>query len=322
MHTLLLVAAIGLQQPDPLLVIVNKPASTVSIVNVARGTMVATLPTGANPHEAAASGDGRWAVVSDYGAQTPGNTLTVIDIAKQKVARTIDVGFTRPHGITFLPDNRTVAVTSETGGMVVLVDVAAGTVMSSHPSNQQTSHMLAVTRDGRMAYTANIRSGSISAIDLTDAAPTRSLPVGTMTEAIGLTPDNREAWVGSNNTGKVYAVDVAAWRVVDSMQTSGFPYRIAFSPDGKTAIITNPMSDEVHLYDVATRERRGTISAPSSNGGQGQPLAVVFSRDGRTAWVSLAQAGEIAELDLTARSVRRYLPGGSGPDGLALVEGR
>lgn len=322
MQSLLLLAAIGLQQPDPLLVIVNKPVSTVSMVNVARGTMVATLPTGANPHETAASADGRWAVVSDYGAQTPGNTLTVIDVAKQKVARTIDIGFTRPHGITFLPDHRTVAVTSETGGMVVLVDVAAGTVLSSHPTDQQTSHMLAVTRDGRTAYTANIRSGSISAIDLTDAAPTRSLPVGTMTEAIGLTPDNREAWVGSNNTGKVYAVDVTAWRVVDSMQTSGFPYRIVFSPDGKTAIITNPMSDEVHLYDVASKKRQATIRAHSSSGGTGQPLAVVFSRDGRTAWISLAQAGEIVELDLTAKAVRRYLPGGAGPDGMVLIGGR
>ena len=247
MHTLFLLAAIGLQQPDPLLVVVNKPASTVSIVNVTTGTILTTLPTGANPHETAASADGRWAVVSDYGAQAPGNTLTVIDVAARKVVRTIDVGFSRPHGITFLPDNRTVAVTSETGGMVVLVDAVAGTVTSSHPSAQQVSHMLAVTRDGKMAYTANIRSGSISAIDLTDAAATRTLPVGTMTEAIGLTPDNREAWLGSNNTGKVYAVDLKAWKVVDSMQTSGFPYRINFTPDGKTAIITNPMSDEVHL---------------------------------------------------------------------------
>jgi YVTN family beta-propeller protein len=213
-----------------------------------------------------------------------------------------------------------VAVTSETGeAAVALVDVVEGKVKSTHPSKQQVSHMLALTGDGRTAYTANIRSGSISVIDLTNSAPTRTLPVGTMTEAIGLTPDNREAWVGSNNTGKVYAVDVTAWRVVDSMQTSGFPYRIAFSPDSRTAIITNPMSDEVHLYDVATRTRTGTITAHGSRGDAGQPLAVVVARDGRTAWVSLAQAGEIAELDLVAKSITRYLPAGAGPDGMALI---
>src|SRR5262245_6611484 len=150
MHTLLLLAAMGLQQPDPLLVVVNKPASTVSIVNIKSGTILTSLPTGANPHETAASSDGKWAVVSDYGAQTPGNTLTVIDVGAKKVVRTIDVGFSRPHGIMFMPDNRTVAVTSETGGMVVLVDAVAGTVTSSHPSTQQTSHMLALTRDGKM----------------------------------------------------------------------------------------------------------------------------------------------------------------------------
>lgn len=320
MTLLLLLAALTHAPTDPVLVVVNKPASTVSIVSLASGAVVATLPTGANPHETAASHDGRWAVVSDYGAQAPGNTLTVVDLVARKVARTIDLGFPRPHGIGFLPDGQTVAVTSETAGMVVLVNVVSGTVVSSHPTSQAVSHMLALTPEGGTAYTANIRSGSISAVDLTDRVATRTLPVGTMTEAIGLSPDGREAWVGSNNTGKVYAVDVGAWKVIDSMQTSGFPYRIAFAPDGRTALITNPMSDEIHLYDVASRRRKGTIAGHASNGSQGQPLAAVFTRDGRTAYVSLASAGEVAELDLAALTVRRYLPAGNGPDGLALVE--
>lgn len=319
----LILASLWLAQasPDPVLVVVNKPSSTVSIISVATGLISATLPTGANPHETAASPDGRWAVVSDYGAQVPGSTLTVVDLTARKVARTIDLGFPRPHGIMFLPDNRTVAVTSETAGMVVLVDVVAGMVQSNHPTSQAVSHMLALTCDGRTAYTANIRSGSISAVDLAGNMATRTLPVGTMTEAIGLSPDGAHAWVGSNNTGKVYAVDVARWQVIDSMQTSGFPYRVAFAPDGRTAIITNPMSDEIHLYDVATRQRRATIAGHGSTGAQGQPLAAVFTRDGRTAYVSLAGAGEVAEVDVAGRAVRRYLPAGDGPDGLALVGG-
>lgn len=320
MTILLLLAALSAPPTDPLLLIVNKPASTVSILNLTTGSLIATLPTGHGPHEATASHDGRWGVVTDYGSQIPGNTLTVVDLASRKVARTIELGFPRPHGVSFLPDGETVAVTSEVAGMVLLVNIASGQVVSTHPTGQAVSHMLSLTRDGSTAYTANIRSGSISAVNLRAGGEPRTLPVGTMTEAIGLTPDGREAWVGSNNTGKVYTVDVTTWRVADSIQTSGFPYRIAFAPDGRTVIITNPMSDEIHVYDVATRARRGTVAGHGSGGGPGQPLAAVWSSDGRTAWVSLAEAGEIAEVDVAGLKVSRYFPAGTGPDGLALIE--
>ena len=77
--------------------------------------MLATLPTGQGPHEVAISRDGSVAVVTDYGAQGPGgNTLTVIDVPGQRVARTIELGqYRRPHGIVFLPGDSLVAVTSE-----------------------------------------------------------------------------------------------------------------------------------------------------------------------------------------------------------------
>jgi YVTN family beta-propeller protein len=299
---------------DTILIVVNKQASTVSIVNVSTGTVAATLPTGANPHETAASRDGKWAVVSDYGAQAPGSTLTVVDLTTKKIARTIQLGFTRPHGIVFLPDNRTVAVTSETGGAVLLVDVLQGTMTSDHPTGQRVSHMVALTADGKLGYTANIADGSLSRIDFSSSAPARVLSgIGTQTEAIGLTPDGREAWLGSNNTGKVLIVNVDQWKVTDSLQTSGFPYRIGFTPNGRFAVVTNPESNEIHVYDARMKARLGTLTVAES------PLGLIFGPDNRTAWITLAGSGEIAELDLETRTVKRRLPAGPAPDGIAFA---
>jgi YVTN family beta-propeller protein len=297
---------------DTVLVVVNKQASTVSIVNVTTGTVTATLPTGANPHEAAASRDGRWAVVTDYGAQAPGSSLTVVDLTAKRIARTIQLGFTRPHGIVFLPDNKTVAVTSETGQMVLLVDVDRGEVTSTHPTGQRVSHMVALTGDGRVGYTANIADGSLSRLEFAGSAPPRVLAnIGTQTEAIGLTPDGREAWLGSNNTGKVLVVNVDQWEVTDSLQTSGFPYRIGFTPNGQTAVVTNPQSNEIHVYDARMKAKLGTIVA------DGGPLGLIFSPDNRYAWITLAESGEIAEVDLATRTIKRRLPAGPAPDGIA-----
>lgn len=304
---------------DTVLVVTNKPASTVSLIHLSSARILATLPTGPNPHETATSPDGRWAVTTDYGAQVPGSSLTVVDLGGRKVARTIELAHTRPHGIAFLPDSRTVAVTTETGRAVLLIDVITGEYQSEYGTGQPVSHMLALGREGRVAYTANIGPGTISRVDLTGPGEARVLKVGTQTEAIALTPDNRQAWMGSNNTGKVYVVDVVDWRVTDSLQTSGFPYRIAFTPDGALALVTNPMSDEVHLFDAGTRSRLGTIRVHGSTGDPGQPLGVAVSPDGRTAWVTLGATSEVAELDLITHSVRRHLAAGPGPDGIALA---
>ncbi len=298
---------------------VNKDESTVSIVDLTTAGILATLPTGRGPHECAASADGRWAVVTNYGDRTPGSSLTVVDLKTLTVARTIDLSFSRPHGIAFLPDNQRVAVTSETGRAVVVVDVVTGATTNVVATDQNVSHMVAVTADGRAAYTANIGNGSLSALDLASGAKARVLPVGPETEAIALSPDGREVWLGSNSTGRVFVVDLARWLVADSIQTSGHPYRIGFSPNHGVALVTNPFSDEVQVIDPATRKILTAIRTPGEGGRNGQPFGLAFAPDGQTAWVTLRGAAQVVELDLRERRVRRYLPSGQGPDGIAYV---
>src|SRR5687768_17124650 len=71
------------------LLVLNKSDNTVSLINVATNTAVATIPTGAGPHEVAVSPNGKIAVVANYGTQqVPGSSLTVIDVAGKKILKT------------------------------------------------------------------------------------------------------------------------------------------------------------------------------------------------------------------------------------------
>jgi YVTN family beta-propeller protein len=83
------------------LLVLNKSDHTVSLINVVTKTAVATIPTGAGPHEVAVSPNGKIAVIANYGTQqAPGSSLTVIDVAGKKTLKTIDLGeYRRPHGI-------------------------------------------------------------------------------------------------------------------------------------------------------------------------------------------------------------------------------
>src|SRR5262245_20440405 len=122
------------------LIVTNKSAATASLISLATGRVVAELPTGNGPHEVVASADGRIAVVTDYGSQQGGATLTVIDVPGKRVARTVDLGgYSRPHGVAFLPGDTVVAVTSESTGNVVLVRVRDGAVLRAIPTGQAGS---------------------------------------------------------------------------------------------------------------------------------------------------------------------------------------
>ena len=194
------------------LVVTNKEPSTATIIDVATGRVLATLPTGNGPHEVVLSQDGRIAVVSDYfGSIGPGNTLTVIDVPAKRVVRTINLGqYTRPHGIVYLPGDSLVAVTSESTQNVVIVAVSSGEIRKAIPTQHQGSHMVAVTGDGKRAWTGDIGSNTVSELDISSGAYVRSINVPAQPEAINVTPDGREVWVGSNSTGKVSVVDPAS----------------------------------------------------------------------------------------------------------------
>lgn len=294
------------------LVVINKTPSTATIVDVASGRTVATLPTGAGPHEVVLSSDGRWAVVTDYQGQ-PGKTLTVIDLAQQRVARTIDLGtYTRPHGVVFLPGDSLVAVTSETTGNVILVNPIVGEVRTAVATQGQGSHMVGVVRDASRAYTGNIASNTVSELDLRTGKFMRSWPVPNQPEAINVTPDGREVWVGSNATGKVSVIDVSSGTVTTAAEGFGWPYRVLYSPDNKTVLLPDLRGEALRFIDRDTKKELGRIALPG-----GAPQGITISPDGRYAFQSLSSEGRVAVIDVAQRRIVGYLAAGNTPDGVA-----
>src|SRR4051812_33575089 len=93
----------------------NMLDNTVTMLDASTGRVLTTLPTGKGPHEVAISHDGRWALVSNYGIRgEPGNSITVIDVARRSAVRTISLAeHRRPHGMAFLPGDSLFVVTCE-----------------------------------------------------------------------------------------------------------------------------------------------------------------------------------------------------------------
>src|SRR5689334_6078612 len=147
---LLVLLALGVrasETPRGTIVASNMRDNTATVIDAASHKVLATLPTGEAPHEVATTHDGKWAVVSNYGTrERPGNSITVIDLSRLVVSRTIDLGdYRRPHGMAFFPGDTVLAVTSEASRAVLLVDFRTGKVTATVPTSARASHMLAMS---------------------------------------------------------------------------------------------------------------------------------------------------------------------------------
>lgn len=296
------------------LIVTNKAPSTATIIDVATGQAVATLPTGHGPHEVVITRDGRTAVVTDYGTgPAPGNTLTVIDVAGRRVARTIQLGeYRRPHGIAYLPGDSLVAVTSEASQHVVIVAVATGEIRKAVPTRHPGSHMVGVAADGRRAWTGDMGSHTVSELDLVAGTYVRSIDVPATPEAINVTPDGREVWVGSNQTGRVSVIDAATGTVTTAADGVSWPYRVLFSPDQSVVVIPDMRNHEVRFLDRASRRELSRLSLPGAG-----PQGVTMTPDGRYLLESLSAESRVMVVDMRTRTVVGHIPAGQTPDGIA-----
>jgi YVTN family beta-propeller protein len=294
------------------ILVANQQSASATIVDLAKGRS-SHVTVGAGPHETAIAPDGRWGVVTIYGAQTPGNQLAVLDLRSGSVVRTIDLGiFTRPHGVMFIPGSPTkVVATSEASRRVVIADIVTGVMEADIATEAGGSHMVGVTADGKRAWTANVQAGSVSEIDLERRAFVRQIAVAPMTEGVAVTPNGREVWVGSNSQGTVSIVDTQRGAVVATIPNLGFPYRIGISPDGTLAAVCDPQNGRVHVIDVASRALLGSFE------GLGSPRGVFIGPDNRTGFITLNADQTVAVVDLRDRRIISKSQVQASPDGVS-----
>ncbi len=305
--------------PTGTLVVLNKTEHTAWLIDVASGETVARIPTGHGPHEVAISPDGRRAVVGDYGDQpVVGQTLTLIDLPSKRVTATVStIPYRRPHGVAWLPDGRRVVATAERDSAVIVVDVEAGRVERAIRTGAAGSHMLALSADGRRVYTANIPSGTVTAMDVERGVATGTGRAGRFSEGLALSPDGGEVWVGNRDDHTVSVIDTRTLATVATLPAAQLPYRVAFTPDGARAVVANPASGQLRVFDRASRRETAAISVVYPDGAAGEPLGLAVTPDGRWLFATDGGGPRVALVDLREGRVVRAFATGMGPDGVA-----
>ncbi len=294
------------------LLVTNKSENTLSFIDSETGEELKRIATGPNPHEVAVTPDGRLAFVANYGA----NSLTVVDLVGRVSLGSVDLGeHSRPHGITVSKDGRSVWVTTEGSQHLVEVDVKTRSMKRAIETGQRVTHMVVLVEAQKKAYTANIGSGNVTAIDMARGVVIRQIATGAGAEGIAVTPDDRYVLVTNRDAGTFSVIDASTDEVIHNLQVDGVPIRVEVTPDGKRALVSQARAGtllEISVGDwkVARKLSVGRV-----------PVGIEIRPDGRVAYVANTQDDVLTAVDLDNFAELMTIRAGDEPDGMAWVGG-
>jgi YVTN family beta-propeller protein len=303
--------------PKPALLVLDKAAGELAIVDPGTLEVVGKVKTGPVPHEVAVSGDGKIAVTTNYGAHQDGTTLSVIDLVEQKEIHRVDLLPLRgPHGIVFLSGK--FYFTVEGSNAIARYDEGTNQVDWTMPTSQERSHMLVVTGDGQKVFTANVVSNTVTCLaknTKSDTWTTTQIATGKGPEGMDLSPDGGELWTANSGDGTVSVIDAGAKKVVATVDVrTKHSNRLKFTPDGKLVLISDIGNGDLVVLDASSRREVKRINLGKSAEG------ILIVPDGSRAFVAVSGDDRVAVVDLKTLTVTRTFSTGKDPDGLAWAD--
>jgi len=301
------------------LIVANKGDQTVGIIDPTDGREVATVPEGGTTaHELIASPDGRLAYVPIYGNSgvgkpgTDGTNMVVVDLASRKVVGNLDFGKgVRPHCPLIGPKNGLLYVTTELEQAITVIDPKTLKVVATIPTGQKESHMLAITRDGKRGYTANVGPGTVSVLDLEANKTLAVIPISGETQRISLAADDSMAFTADQTKPQLAVIDTATNKVKAWVPLPAPGYGTAATSDRHWLLVAVPKANQVAVVDLKTMNVAATVDVPKA------PQEVLIRPDQKVAYVSCDASHEVAVIGIGDWKAQKPIEAGKGVDGLA-----
>src|SRR5690606_5718808 len=185
---------------------------------------------------------------------------------------------------------------------------------------------VAVSADGRCAYTGITEPAEVIKVDLTAREGGGSVAVSAPPAEASLTPDDAtvapaeqgaaDAPAAGGTPAEVIKVDLTAREVVGSVAVSAPPAQVSLTPDDATVVsadqgTADAPGDAVSLIDTARMTVRATVETGAG------PHGVVVDPAGTFAWVTNSGDNSLSAVDLADRSVSATVPVGERPSGVS-----
>jgi YVTN family beta-propeller protein len=287
----------------------NFKDSTVSVIDVAGGRVLATLPVAAGPDGIVISRDDRLAFVSGSNA----SGVSVIDTASDSVVRTLEVG-KGPQGLALTPDGRWVLAAVNGDDRVAFIDIAAMTVAAGVAVAKP--HTIAVRPGGAQAWVSSQEPGhfSLVVIDLAQRKVTATIALEKTPRDLEFSHDGSALYVTLAGVAAVQVVDPVAQRIVGQVPTGVSPHIAHHFAGMAMGMVVVQGPGELMLFDPATRTAVRSVAVGR------QPHWVDIVPGAQQALVTNEGSNDVSVVDL-ATGTMRSIAVGQAPRKVAVQHG-
>ena len=165
---------------DTILVTTSETTNMAHLIDAKTYEQIANIVVDPRPRFAAFTPDGKKLWVSSE----IGGTVSIIDVAKREVERKITFEIPgipaeniQPVGIRMMKEGKTAFVALGPAGRIAVVNVETGAVLKYMIVGQRVWHMV-LTPEEDMLFTTNGVSNDVTAIDVKNLKPVKSIKVG------------------------------------------------------------------------------------------------------------------------------------------------
>ena len=300
-------------------VVVQKNDHSLGFYDFETGSELARVLIPEYPHEFAVSADGRYAYTCHFGLKLAedegagGNEISVVDLHTQEFVRSISCAeWRRPHGIAFDGAGGLYVLSEGTGRLLVIPQPATGAIVRALSTGGHGSHIVAVTRDGRLAFSSNMGSATVSILTpQEDDSHPRLLKVGERPEGSAFDAEEQRLLVCNRESAEISVINVARQTVIGRIATPAGAVRIVRRGDASFAVACyHDQSVIVVDADCHSVTKRIPLA--------GKPVSIGIDPRSGLALAGLLPSG-VAVVDLDEGVVVRTIATREGPDPMAVL---
>jgi DNA-binding beta-propeller fold protein YncE len=156
-----------------------------------------------------------------------------------------------PIDVAVLPGDKRALTANHTADSVSLVDLGAGKLLAELPCGHKPA-AVACSRDGRRAAVSNLWSGTLTLLELREAAlhKVAEVPLGPQPRGIAFAPDGNILYVAVAGANEVVQFDWDKRKVMHRWPAAGEPRRLALTRDGRFLAAASSRSAQVRCWDT------------------------------------------------------------------------
>jgi YVTN family beta-propeller protein len=218
---------IELSRDEHTLFVTDEDAARVSVIDLARGKSIASIPVGHEPEGVRLAPNGRWLLVT---SETD-NNVSIIDPITYKVLHTVLVG-TRPRDIAFSADSSIAYVTGEADASVYRLALPSGAPATQIAQLRRDARPMGILMDAprERLYVSTGRGGTVAALAVADGKLVKEVPVGARPWGVALTPDGRRLVTANGSSGDVTVLDTDTLAVLGKVSVGHGPWAVVVGP--------------------------------------------------------------------------------------------